>query len=290
MYQLETLRLYPTPNLRHLIHHYELIELRGRFPGEGLIVYPSLAVGLLFAFYRKQCIKVSNAFFGEKDMYPTTLLGATTKVAYNYDFGDLSLFKVVFMPGALSQLYGISLSPFTNYLAEGPTDLDRELTLLHERMEAQTAPSKRIALFEEYLMKKLAGKTISSKLYTAACRAMQGAPKDWSAQSMADRLGLSRRHLNRKFNEAFGLPVKTFLQVNRFCAALRHLHTQPLVSLSDTSYQFGYADQAHFSHEFKTMTGQSPKQHLRKIGKDDFMGPVEELEHVGYLINQRKLT
>lgn len=288
MHHLESFLLPPAPKLRNLVHHYEVFDLKGRFPEEGLTIFPSLTIGLLFAFYRKQRVKVRNEYFGELDMYPTTLVPPTDKVAHNYDLEDLSVLRVVFVPGALSQLYEVPIKLFTNKLLEFPTVLDPELVFLHERMQERNTPSARIDLFEDYVVKKLAGKTISPRLYTATCRVLQDAPADWSAQHMADRLGLSRRHLNRKFNEAFGVPVKTFLQINRFCSVLRYLHARQVVSLSDTAYQFGYADQAHFSHEFKTMIGQSPKKHLQKIGKKAFPGPLQELEYQGFLMADQK--
>ena len=90
-------------------------------------------------------------------------------------------------------------------------------------------------------------------------------------QQLAADLGISRRHFNRLVQEQIGFTAKHFLQIYRFNNTLSHIHKSEKISLAQMAYQFGYSDQAHFSHEFKTMTDLSPKAYLKQIRKEDFV-------------------
>jgi AraC-like DNA-binding protein len=77
---------------------------------------------------------------------------------------------------------------------------------------------------------------------------------------LLDNLGTSHSPLVRRFREQVGIGPKSFASLVR----LRRL--LPLLSswqgnLTDLSFQMGYHDQAHFIHEFRRMTGLSPKQY-----------------------------
>ena len=71
-------------------------------------------------------------------------------------------------------------------------------------------------------------------------------------------------------NEQLGFSSKKYLQINRFQAVIREIHSNTCISIAQVAYQFGYADQAHFSHEFKLMTGLSPKKYLNLLGKQEY--------------------
>ena len=82
-----------------------------------------------------------------------------------------------------------------------------------------------------------------------------------------ERLGVSNRHLIRLFREVVGLPPKTLARIQRFHAALRRLPTAP--ARATLALDLGYADQAHFNHEFLRLAGVTPTEFLACRGADD---------------------
>lgn len=77
---------------------------------------------------------------------------------------------------------------------------------------------------------------------------------------LADYSGWSRRHLLRKFTDLYGLSPKRFARQSRLNHTLRMLALQPDLAPLDAALQMGYFDQAHFIHETRSLTGQSPQQ------------------------------
>lgn len=74
-------------------------------------------------------------------------------------------------------------------------------------------------------------------------------------------LGMSRRHLQRRFSAAVGYGPKMFQSVLRF-QRLLHLSREPR-SLVDLAVDAGYADQSHMNREVRRYSDISPAKLLR---------------------------
>lgn len=75
------------------------------------------------------------------------------------------------------------------------------------------------------------------------------------------RTGYSPRHFIELFHSAVGLTPKHFYRVQRFSGALTRLAramSEGGARLADVASAAGYADQAHFSREFRELAGVAP--------------------------------
>ena len=79
---------------------------------------------------------------------------------------------------------------------------------------------------------------------------------------LADRLGVSPSTLRRRF-ASLGLPAKRYAEIVRFRKAHAHLHATPDATFAETALEFGYADQAHFSRDYRRFSGTPPTKWLR---------------------------
>lgn len=73
---------------------------------------------------------------------------------------------------------------------------------------------------------------------------------------LARNLGISQRQLERRFLAGLGLSPKRWCRITRFQAALQALSSGR--AWVDLAHDFGYADQAHFSREFRAFAGEPP--------------------------------
>jgi AraC-like DNA-binding protein len=79
----------------------------------------------------------------------------------------------------------------------------------------------------------------------------------WSVVRLAEEIGLSSRHLNRRFQGAVGMSPKEFSRVRRFLSALPRLKNRK-ETLTEIAVACGYFDQAHFNHDFREFAGMAP--------------------------------
>jgi AraC-like DNA-binding protein len=80
-------------------------------------------------------------------------------------------------------------------------------------------------------------------------------------EQLADRLSMSERTLQRMTRERLGLTPKWLIQRRRLHDAVDSLKTGE-VDLARLSISLGYADQAHFTRDFRRVTGMTPGTYL----------------------------
>lgn len=79
---------------------------------------------------------------------------------------------------------------------------------------------------------------------------------------VAERLGVTDRHLRRAFVDNVGLAPKTFARVSRLQRALQRIDGDD--DLGRVAAASGYFDHAHFSTDFKAMVGLTPSDFVRR--------------------------
>jgi AraC-like DNA-binding protein len=75
---------------------------------------------------------------------------------------------------------------------------------------------------------------------------------------LATHLGITRRHLERRFREEVGLPAKQMARIARVHAVLSTLRHQPWLSGAEIAADCGYSDQPHMIRECKALAGHTP--------------------------------
>jgi len=79
-------------------------------------------------------------------------------------------------------------------------------------------------------------------------------------ETIARRIGISRRHLERRFRDRVGLGAKHVARITRIHAALDLLQSQPHLSGAEIAAMCGYSDQAHLIRECQELAGQTPQR------------------------------
>lgn len=90
---------------------------------------------------------------------------------------------------------------------------------------------------------------------------LQEHPEVTRVGDLADHVGLSERSLQRLVEQRTGMSPKWLIQRRRLHDAVEALKSGQ-VSLADMAADLGYADQAHFTSDFRTVTGMTPGAYL----------------------------
>ncbi len=101
----------------------------------------------------------------------------------------------------------------------------------------------------------------------AAYFAIERSGGSLAISTLARQLDLSRKHLNSLFKRETGLSPKGFARTIRFAAAVERLSLPQGtgLSLAALAADCGYADQAHFSRDFKSFAGETPQALRRRM-------------------------
>nr|WP_306271069.1 AraC family transcriptional regulator [Ornithinimicrobium sp. HY1793] len=104
-------------------------------------------------------------------------------------------------------------------------------------------------------------------LLNTVVQTVESDPDLLSVTQLVDRLGLSERALQRLTGRFLGLTPKWLIQRRRLHEATHHLKhgTQ---TLADLAANLGYTDQAHLTRDFRRVTGHTPGDFARTLGRD----------------------
>ncbi|PUA80405.1 helix-turn-helix domain-containing protein [Nocardioides currus] len=86
-------------------------------------------------------------------------------------------------------------------------------------------------------------------------------PEVTRVHELAAHVGMGERSLQRLVEQRVGMSPKWLIQRRRLHDAVEALKAGES-SLADMAAQLGYADQAHFTHDFRTVTGMTPGEYL----------------------------
>lgn len=132
---------------------------------------------------------------------------------------------------------------------------------LAEQLAAAGDFPRRVALLECFLLQRLED-GCADRLTEAAVDRLYRGPHAANIDLLAESLGVGRRQLERRFLAQEGLAPAAFRRLVRFQKGVRRLMLEPQLSVLNVALDHGYYDQAHFCRDFKTLSGQSPAQHL----------------------------
>jgi AraC-like DNA-binding protein len=131
-----------------------------------------------------------------------------------------------------------------------------EARLLAERVAEDPA-----ATLEAWAVERAA----SREVHPLGPRVLRMAAAGTSVAGIAERLGLSARHLHRRCLPIFGYGPLRLERVLRLGRAVDESRTG--VPLAQVAAGCGYADQAHLSREVRALAGTTPTGLLRELGR-----------------------
>ncbi|NOS90889.1 MAG: AraC family transcriptional regulator [Cyclobacteriaceae bacterium] len=130
---------------------------------------------------------------------------------------------------------------------------------LEETILAASSHTHRIQLIESFLLERL-HLLSANEIAKESVELLFQMKGQISVVELAERLGISKRNLERRFSQEIGLSPKQLAKTIRLQALLKILNQSQSKSLTELALECGYYDQAHFIKDFKEFTGLSPKQ------------------------------
>lgn len=176
--------------------------------------------------------------------------------------------QVNLTPIGARRLLGVDL----NHLADRVVDFGDVVGAFGNQLEQRLGnlddwPS-RFDHLEAALLDRLARGRPETRFMQAAWQALHASAGAIDIECLADQLDYSRKHLAGLFRREFGLTPKKLARVLRFDSAVRRIQAGQCSSLADLATWCGYADQAHFSRDFRAFAGQSPSAVMREMLPD----------------------
>jgi AraC-like DNA-binding protein len=207
-------------------------------------------------------------------------------------FGDRDFMVVRLTPIGAQMLLQTPMDLLTDRIL-ALEEIDRPFArLLTAHAEAAHDWSTRFDIVEHTIAERLAAAVHPPSALFHSWRMLQASPKDLDLARLHANFGCSRRHLIAQCHTYFGMPPKTIARIRRFNLALDVINrigrrgpvsypegkpyldvraagavrtvATTAIAWADLALDCGYYDQSHLINEFKSFSGLTPLEFLRR--------------------------
>ncbi|MBD2753492.1 helix-turn-helix domain-containing protein [Spirosoma validum] len=168
--------------------------------------------------------------------------------------------SVWFFDGSAYPFFPVSMHDVTNQAIDLRELWGRSADEMQDRVDKTETTAQRVQLIQQYLIAQLRKFGQPDAGIGFCIGQINRTNGQLSLEDLANRTGITNRHLVRRFNQCIGLSPKEFARIITFRNALKHLKKYPSLSLTEIAYESGYYDQAHFIRACRDHAGLTPGQ------------------------------
>jgi AraC-like DNA-binding protein len=183
---------------------------------------------------------------------------------------------VCFKPGGVRSFLPMPATELTNQVIDLSRVFGTATFDLREQLQAAQTNDDRVCILERFLLARLAREQAPHPAITFALASFQAGHKRRSISEVTAQLGLSPKRFISLFEETVGLTPKVFCRVLRFQEALLQIKKGQPVRWADLALDYGYFDQAHFTHDFQAFAGLTPGAYLAQRGEHHNHVPLSD--------------
>jgi AraC-like DNA-binding protein len=177
------------------------------------------------------------------------------------------LLAIRFRPGGAFAFLPLPVNCLTNDVVCADALLGSAAADLQERASLAVGRQAQLRAVEDWLLARFAPREHEHGLVCRAVALLNDPGEPGSVRATCERLGLSNRYLIELFRRHVGFAPKTLARITRFHAALDRLAQG--ATRSEIALDLGYADQAHFNHEFRRFAGATPSEFMARRAPDN---------------------
>jgi len=122
-----------------------------------------------------------------------------------------------------------------------------------------------VAAFENHLKELNFRQDMADEKVAQALRIIEKTGGEIKILELAEQVNLSIRQLERRFKKNSGLSPKQFARTRRIRATAVDLVENNDMNWANRAAEMGFADQAHLTHEFVSVTKRSPNSFAEKV-------------------------
>ena len=261
----------PDPRLGHCIEVYVILssDTSARSPDEQTLlphVTQSLVIGLdhaktVYDCDRKEFCAVN--FFS----------GPNIGICHLRFLSEMKKLIIHFKPGGLFKVFQLPAYSFFDSSHDAAEWLGNDICQLTESLHG-VSNAKTIECTNRWLIEKMENRKKSNRCIDAAIDLIQKYKGNITMREVEEATYTTKRTLERHFLEQVGLHPKTFSRLIRFNHVIHFLQSNMNIKWRQVANSFGYYDQSHFIHEFKSLAGKLPRDYfLPKSAFEKLMQP-----------------
>lgn len=210
-------------------------------------------------------VRYKGATFAGADaeaLLPASAVSGLTKAARSLRYAmQTATLLITFQEGGATAFSRNSLSEFFGLHVSLDNLLNRQkLAGVEEQLAEAKSNLRKFSIVERFMLSELK-EPRSDPLILRAVQLIKATSGNIRIRDLTANLSISQDPFEKRFRRVIGASPKQFAKIIRM-RTLIHKYSQT-ERLVDTALSAGYFDQAHFIRDFKSFTGQTPKDFFK---------------------------
>ena len=244
----------PHPLLRHCVDSYLIISADQSQGFIEKIFFPQITQSLVFGLDRGPTVYDCNRL---EFSAPHFIVGPNDVACRVRLFPGMHKMIIRFKSGGLHKILQLPAQQFINRSQDAVQFLGKQIIEISQQLKERNISGK-IELMDDWLLEQMKASKKQQRNIDDAIQLIERNRGNISLRELEEATFTTKRTLERHFLEQVGLHPKSFSRLVRFCAMMHYLESNLNVKWHQLAEIFGYYDQSHLIHEFKTLTGGSP--------------------------------
>ncbi|MFA5300796.1 MAG: helix-turn-helix domain-containing protein [Lutibacter sp.] len=246
----------PTGILSKYIKNYFIVETdnsEGYLPKER--VYPCGYTTLVFHYGSPSKFQKKNS---RNYIEPNLVICGQQTNYYDLSLsGKTGMILIVFKPHGVKSFFNFPMTELLNENLSLQELANNETNELEDKLLNSPNNTQRVIHLENFLVKRLIHNNEFERV-EHAIKIIENSKGQMKAQDIAHEVCLGIKQFERTFSAYVGVNPKKFASIVRFQNVIQP-DSKLKKSMSQLAYDNGYYDQSHFIHDFKSLTGLTPK-------------------------------
>jgi AraC-like DNA-binding protein len=256
----------PIEILKKYIKNYFIVEINNFvefLPKER--VFPIGNANIVFHYGSPSKFKIIN----QNEYIESNLVICGQQTNY-YDLslsGKTGMIIIVFKPHGVRSFFNFPAIELLNKNLSLSDLIKGETTKLEDILFNSQNNKQRITQIENFLIRRLIQNRDFERVEHAV-KMIENSKGQIKTQDIAKEVCLGIKQFERIFSDHVGLNPKKYLSIIRFQNVLQMKREFKELNMYQLAFDNGYYDQSHFNHDFKSLTGLTPRTFFNKDNKD----------------------
>jgi AraC-like DNA-binding protein len=194
--------------------------------------------------------------------------GVRTRKFSSWLKGQGWVFGTKFKAGAFRPFLGRAVSSIRDKVIPGEEVFGPALDALREGLRWDGEEEARLAAASAFWLERVPAADATAQLAADCVRLILDSRELGSVEELAARSGVSKRSLQRLFQEYVGVPVKWVIRRYRLHDVVEAIQAGgPAPDWARLAVDLGYFDQSHMINDFRSITGYAPARLARSGGQ-----------------------
>ena len=183
-----------------------------------------------------------------------------------------AMFIISFKKGMAYPFFPLPMNEMADRVVDADLLWGNDFAYLRERLWETSEIDLKFETAERFLLKHFQARFVLNSAVEYALTEIIRRPDQINLARLNQDIGYSQKHFIGMFKRQVGITPKAYLKIIRFQKAIGEIEQRQEVKWANISQDCGFYDQAHFINDFKSFSGFTPEEYLRR--KNDILNYV----------------